>query len=117
MTYSLFKQLASATALGFSLLISSLATAETAVEQSDQSRAFQTESISIAYSSAELSTAKGRATLYNKIKHAAKQVCGPTSNREAGGLQLASRNRSCYDETMALAMDQIGNGQLAALMQ
>ncbi|MEM6581621.1 MAG: UrcA family protein [Pseudomonadota bacterium] len=115
MTYSLVKRLVGATAIACSLLISSLASAETAIEQSSQSQAFQTQSISIAYSSAELATAESRAALYNKIKNAAKQVCGPTSAHEAGGLRLASRNRDCYEDTIEQAMDQIGNGQLASL--
>lgn len=73
------------------------------------------QSISIQYAPAELSTDRGRAILYGKIKRAAGQVCGPTGPREAGGLAIASRNRQCVKDAMAAAMGQIGSSQLAAI--
>ena len=48
-------------------------------------------------------------------ERAARNVCGPTGLREAGGLQMASRNRACYDEAVSAAVSQVGSAQLASV--
>jgi UrcA family protein len=71
------------------------------------------QSVSIHYSRAELATDSGRTELYSRIRRAARKVCGPTEPRQAGGLALASRNRSCYQQAMEAAVRQVGAAQLA----
>ncbi len=73
------------------------------------------QTISIQYAPAQLTSDEGRANLYGKIRHAAREVCGPTGLREAGSLAMASRNRQCVKDAMAAAMGQIGSSQLAAI--
>ena len=73
------------------------------------------QSISIQYTASELADEKSLQNLYGQIKRAAKQVCGPTSLREAGGLQLASRNRVCYEEAVSAAVSQVDSDQLASI--
>ena len=73
--------------------------------------------ISIVYAPAEAFSETGRENLYSKIRHAAKEVCGPTGLREAGSLSIASRNRKCYDESLAQAMGQVYAKQVAAVGQ
>ena len=72
-------------------------------------------SISIQYAPAELSSNQGRADLYGKIRHAAREVCGPTGLREAGSLTLAARNRKCIEQAISEALGQVGSSQLAAI--
>jgi UrcA family protein len=72
------------------------------------------QSISIQYAPVALSTDSGRAKLYGEIKHAAREVCGPTGLREAGSLTIASRNRKCTEQAVSAAMVQLGSSQLAA---
>ncbi len=74
-------------------------------------------SISIAYAPAEVFSEVGRENLYGKIRHAAKEVCGPTGLREAGSLSMAVRNRKCYNEALAAAMGQVNASQLATVAQ
>lgn len=73
------------------------------------------QSISIQYAPAQLSSDEGRTNLYGKIKHAAKEVCGPTGLREAGSLTIASRNRNCIEQAVSAAMGQVESSQLAAI--
>ncbi len=69
--------------------------------------------VSIQYAPTELSTDSGRAELYARIKHAARQVCGPTGLRDAGSLALASRNRRCAEQAVSDAMARVDSGRLA----
>ena len=83
------KNVVTATALSLGVLLASQAGAEGIQEQAMYSRVLETHSISVPYTGSDLATDSGRASLYGKIKRAAKQVCGPTDPRQAGGLKLA----------------------------
>lgn len=109
------KNIVTATALSLGVLLANQAGAEGIQEQDMSSRVVETHSISVPYTGSDLATDSGRANLYGKIKRAAKQVCGPTDPRQAGGLKLASRNRDCYDSAMEAAISQVETGQLASL--
>jgi len=109
------KKLVTATVLSLGVVLASQAGAETMQEQALSARGVESQSISIPYSGKELDTDKGREELYLKIKRAAKQVCGPSDPRQAGGLQLAARNRKCYESAMETALSQVETGQLASL--
>ena len=115
MKNSVFNKVVIATAVGTAVLLSGQAAAEEIQEQVWSSRMIETQSIHIAYDGSELTTEKGRANLYSKIRRAAKEVCGPTGSREAGGLKIASRNRQCYDSAMEAAVSQVEAGQLVSL--
>ena len=69
--------------------------------------------VSIQYAPTELSSDSGRAELYARIKRAAREVCGPTGLRDAGGLAMASRNRRCAEQAVSDAMAQVDSGRLA----
>ena len=105
-----------ATAFSLAVGLSSHASAEQIQEQTFSAKVSETQSISIAYDSGDLATDEGRANLYGKIKRAAKEVCGPTGLREAGSLNLASRNRMCVDAAMEAAASQVESRQLASLV-
>jgi UrcA family protein len=105
----------SATAFSLAVMLSSQANANATQEQAMSSQMIETQSISIPYADRDLATDTGRANLLGKIKRAAKEVCGPTGSREAGGLRFASRNRECYENAMEAAVSQVETGQLASL--
>lgn len=109
------KNVVTATALSLGIVFAGQAAAEANQEQALSSRAIETQSVSVAYIGSDLNTDEGRAGLYNKIKRAARQVCGPTGAREAGGVRYASRNRQCYEDAMEAALSQVETGQLASL--
>lgn len=115
MKNTIFTKAVTAAALSVTVLFASQAGAEEAQGQALPSRAIETQSINIAYQGADLASDEGRAKLYGKIKRAAKEVCGPTSSREAGGLSLASRNRQCYESAMQAAINQVEAVQLVSL--
>ena len=73
------------------------------------------QSVVIQYTASELADEQALQNLYGQIKRAARNVCGPTGLREAGGLQMASRNRACYDEAVSAAVSQVGSAQLASV--
>lgn len=77
--------------------------------------ATSTQSVSIHYAPADLSTKESRAILQSKIKQAAEQVCGPTGYREAGSLAIASHNRKCVNDALEAAHSQLDESRVAAL--
>ena len=103
-------------AISLAVIFSTQASAEHAAKAATLEPAAVVQSISIPYAQAELSTDEGRASLYSKIRRAARSVCGPTGAREAGGLSLMSRNRKCYEEAVSAAVSQVGTGQLTAML-
>ena len=103
-----------AAALGITLGLSGQVSAGQASEMAVTRPGLGIQTVSIAYSRAELSTSAGRAALHARIRHAAREVCGPSGLREAGSLQLSSRNRKCHDEAVGAAINQIESGQLAS---
>lgn len=115
MKNSALKNVVTATAFSLGIVLAGQAGAEAIREQDLSSRAIETHSISIPYSNTDLATDQGREKLYDRIKRAARQVCGPTGPREAGGLRFASQNHKCYQSAMEAALNQVAGGQLASL--
>jgi UrcA family protein len=103
----------SAATLSLALSFSAVASAETTSAEFVNDAAVKVQSVSVTYARAELSTEDGRAELYSKLRQAARQVCGPSGLREAGSLNIASRNRKCYEDALAASLSQVGTGQIA----
>lgn len=104
-----------AAAVMFTAGLAGQASAEAVHEQAASEAGVSIATVSIPYATAELSTEPGRSELYRKIRQAAREVCGPTGLRDAGGLANSSRNRKCYKEAVAVAISQVGSSQLAAI--
>ena len=58
----------------------------------------------VAYGDLNLASSAGREALQRRIEGAARQVCGTTSFRNAGGLRTAAANRRCVNEATAAAL-------------
>ncbi|HKK22436.1 MAG TPA: UrcA family protein [Pseudohaliea sp.] len=67
----------------------------------------------ISYADLNLASASGRAILERRIQSAARQVCGDTSYRNAGGLRQATVNRRCFDNAVAEALEVVTGGRNA----
>ena len=106
--------LVAAATLSAVISFSSQASAGETQEMSVNQPGLGIQTVSIPYAIAELSTDEGRANLHAKIRHAAREVCGPTGLRETGSLTLSSRNRKCYEEAVDAAVSQVSHGQLAS---
>lgn len=61
----------------------------------------------VAYGDLNLASTAGQEALQQRIRAAARQVCGTTSYRNAGGLSTAAANRRCIDEAIAEARSAI----------
>jgi UrcA family protein len=68
----------------------------------------------ISYADLNLASETGRDTLARRIESAARQVCGSTSYRSAGGVRQATVNRRCVDEAVAEALAAV-NASAGAL--
>ena len=72
-------------------------------------------SVAVNFADLNLDSPEGQEVLYNRIARAADEVCGPRSTRRAGSLAQASRNRTCYKETISRSMSKISSSALAAV--
>ena len=68
----------------------------------------------VSYADLEIGSDTGMATLRNRIEHAAREVCGSSDFRRAGGFRQASRNAQCQEEAVAEALRQLPMDSIAA---
>ena len=62
----------------------------------------------------DLTLEEGKQVLVNRIKKAAKKVCGSTDVRTPGSLRNARHNKVCYDEAVVKALDSLESRYLTA---
>lgn len=65
--------------------------------------------MTVHYSDLNLSTQVGAATLYNRIRSAARQVCGNVDSRR---LEQASAAKACVNDAIASSVSAVGSPQL-----
>lgn len=70
--------------------------------------------VTVNYADLNLSSPEGQEALYNRIASAARQVCGPTDYRRAGGISYAKSNRQCFADSLSRAMSEIPQAQVAS---
>ncbi len=63
----------------------------------------------VRYSDLNLNTDAGVVTLYNRIQHAAEQVCGNVDSRR---LEQVTAAQACVNKAMAASVSAVGNAQL-----
>lgn len=61
------------------------------------------------YADLDLTAAQGREALAHRITRAARNVCGSTDHRVAGGLRAAAHNRDCAREAFDDAMSRVAS--------
>lgn len=69
--------------------------------------------VTVSYSDVAFGNTDGAASVYRKLKNAARRVCGVDSGSKTLELQLAARD--CYEETLADAVRKIDRPTLTAL--
>ena len=67
----------------------------------------ETQTVTVEYDQMELATEEGREAVEFRISKAAREVCGPSSVKEAGDLEFATRNRQCYRDAVSAAHSQL----------
>ena len=71
-------------------------------------------SVHVDLSDLDLTTVNGEQTMQVRLKHAAKQVCGPTSVKSAGSFEAVRINRACFEESYNNAIQDVENRYLTA---
>ena len=67
--------------------------------------------LTVHYSDLNLDTPAGAAALYQRIRHAAEQVCGKTDSRRLDEMVVA---QNCMDKAIASSVSAVGNAQLTS---
>ncbi|TGD72806.1 UrcA family protein [Mangrovimicrobium sediminis] len=72
-------------------------------------------STAVSFTRSELATEEGLAAVEARIQRAADRVCGVTTYREAGSVEVFAEQKACADEAVASAMTRIGAAQVASI--
>jgi UrcA family protein len=67
--------------------------------------------VTVRYSDLNLDTQAGAAALYQRIRHAAEQVCGKVDSRR---LDEVVAVQTCTDKAVASSVSAVGNAQLTS---
>jgi UrcA family protein len=62
-----------------------------------------------------LSNKIGAETLYQRMKSAARQICGPQEYRTTGSLARSRMNLQCYQQALDSAVNKVDNEQLTEI--
>lgn len=73
------------------------------------------QSVAVNVADLNLNSPRGQEVLYSRIARAADEVCGARTTRRAGSLAQATRNRTCYKETISRTMSDISVTAVAAV--
>lgn len=79
------------------------------------SSAESADKIEVSYADLDLAKSAGLATLYERLKAAAKQACGPQTFKDAGSLKRLQQNQSCYNDLLGRAVAKLENRNLTAM--
>lgn len=71
-------------------------------------------SVRVDLSDLDLSSVQGERIMQNRLRRAAKQVCGPVHLKEAGSLQRAQENRVCFEEAFSNALEDVAARYMTA---
>ncbi len=58
---------------------------------------------------------QGVEKLYQRLKAAAREICGPQSHQTAGSLRLSKINKQCYHQALEGAVNRVKNDKLTEL--
>lgn len=105
-------------AFGACSTVAFAATAATAHEDTlVLAKGMEAASVRVELSDLNLDTAQGQQVLHQRISAAAREVCGSTDYRAAGGLRQAANNRACHASAFAEAVSQVGAERVAATLR
>ena len=69
----------------------------------------------VTYSDLNVQKEEGAASLYRRLQHASKRVCGVESIMNAGGVRAISMAQRCYRDTLDAAVAKIDNATLTEI--
>ncbi|MFT7288462.1 MAG: UrcA family protein [Halieaceae bacterium] len=100
--------------LGMLAGISLHASAGSVTEVTAQDLSEQHHQLTVNIADLDLDSAAGQQALYYRISSAAKEVCGSTDVRIAGGPAQSTRNKACYRESLSKAMSAVPRTAVAS---
>ena len=85
-----------------------------AVNDSNLTLAYATRapSVTVKYSDLDINRGSGAETLYQRLRSAARQVCGSYDGRN---LNAADAWKACYEQALDEAVNDVGNPRLSEL--
>jgi UrcA family protein len=94
-------------------LVSAVATVSLAPQMAQAADAVDSRTVTVRYSDLNLNTEVGVAALYNRIRHAAEQVCGKVDSLRLDEVATA---RPCVNHSIASSVGAVGNAQLTTVL-
>ncbi|MGI9263135.1 MAG: UrcA family protein [Woeseiaceae bacterium] len=76
---------------------------------------FQGRAEKVTYSDLNVEKDAGAQSLYRRLQHASKRVCGVEASKNAGGIREISQQQRCYRETLDQAVAKINNATLSGI--
>lgn len=100
-------------------LISAAATVGTFIAYADDgprpaARNIETRSVTVSYADLDLTKEAGVKSLYQRLRTAARQVCG---NKDSRYLEDVKDWQRCHDSALETAVNNVGNVRLTAVHQ
>ena len=86
-----------------------------AIASADGKSDLQGVSVKVSFADLNMEKQEAAETLYRRLQHASRQACGVTSLRKAGSVQLLSKTKACYRETLTAAVAEIDNDLLSQI--
>jgi UrcA family protein len=95
-------------------LLSAVATVCLAPQMARAADVVDSRAVTVRYSDLNMNTEAGVASLYDRIRHAAEQVCGKVDSRRLDELAMA---QTCVNHAIASSVSAVGNAQLTAAVR
>lgn len=73
----------------------------------NMTKGVQDDSVKVSYADIDTQDPAGQKVLYQRLKLAAIQICGPTEVTMTGSLSRARANQLCYSETLENAVGKL----------
>lgn len=90
-------------------LVSAVATVSLAPRMARAADVVDSRAVTVHYSDLNMNTEAGVAALYNRIRHAAEQICGKADSRRLDEVATA---QDCVNQSIASSVGAVGNAQL-----
>jgi len=93
-------------------LVSAVTTVSLVPQMAQAAGVVDSRAVTVHYSDLNMNTEAGVAALYNRIRHAADQVCGKVDSRRLDEVAAA---QACVDHSIASSVSAVANAQLTAV--
>lgn len=100
---------------GIGTLLALPAMAEAYTETLVHEQAGDPRSATVSLADLNLASSEGQDAMYFRLSRAAREVCGSSDYRQAGGARQAAKNQACYHNALSDALAQATAGRMASV--